>query len=253
MMTALNWSAVAYDAGVDHGVLYLPGQGGITWNGLVSVTESEVDSTITKTYIDGEARSIVSSVGDFALKVSAFTYPDEFEQFTGFTEIFDNQPRKSFSFCYRTGDEANGQLHLVYNAKAAPSSRSWNTMTDSVEINLFEWDITTVPFDYDGIRPTAHVIIDLNKTWDWVTEALIEALYGTESTDPYLPDLEEIFDMYVEYAIFAVTDYGDGTWKCTGLDSAVFLTSPTEYTISWPTVTILHPTVPYTFEMHSDI
>lgn len=257
-MSRLTWGELThrmFESGVDRGVLYPQIGPGVAWNGLVSVKESVNDTTQTLTYFDGEAVWNQISLGTFQATLSAITYPLEFEQYNGYSDhIFFEQPRKWFNFCYRTriGDAVQGlskgyKLHLVYNATAAPSEVNHATDDENATLSAFSWDISTVPVRIDGImpleggvRPSAHIVIDSTVVNDGVMEALENLLYGTSAGgQPVMPTPQQLLDLFAPFALFQITDHGDGTFTASGPDDAVFLTSPTEFVLSWPSVYML--------------
>jgi hypothetical protein len=112
----------------------------------------------------------------------------EFEECDGSAALGEGvkigqQVRKTFAFCYRTkvgndlDPEAGFKLHIIYGASAAPSERAYATVNDSPEAITFSWEISTVPVEVEGHKPTAHVEI-LSTCAKY---ALIEAaLTGTD-------------------------------------------------------------------------
>lgn len=242
-MAALQWGiSPPYYAGVDHGVLYLPGLNGIAWNGLVSVDEVTGGSTGKQLYFDGKNSGLIQDTEDFSLNVSAFTYPDAFEDYTGYSGIVDKQKRRTFGMSYRTGDDITGKIHLVYNATAAPSKKRWKSATRITEASLFEWDILTRPVVFKGIRPTAHLTIDISTTPSATLNALTKTLYGSSTTNPTLPSLSGVFQIFEDNAQFQVTDNGDGTWAARSSDSNIQYVDVNNVKLTWPTVIAVNTT-----------
>jgi len=199
----IQWDAAGkhfYETGVDHGVLYkmnVDGKTygkGVPWNGLTAVTESPEGAEVTPIYADNIKYLNLMSAEDFKATIEAYTYPDEFEECDGSGELADGvkigqQSRKAFGFAYRTkfGNELNSELgykiHLIYGATAAPSERAYETVNDSPDAMTFSWELSTIPVDVTGFKPTAHVEIDSTKV-DAAKLALIEAaLFGTDNTE----------------------------------------------------------------------
>lgn len=198
----IQWDASGqhfYETGVDHGVLYKAGANGVygkgvAWNGLTAVTESPEGAEFTPLYADNIKYLNLMSAEDFKATIEAYTYPDEFEECDGSANLgagvkLGQQPRKSFGFCYRTkvGNELNPDLgykiHLIYGATAAPSERAYETVNDSPDAITFSWELSTIPVEVNGFKPTAHVEIDSTKT-DASKLALIEAaLFGSDDAD----------------------------------------------------------------------
>lgn len=234
-MTILQWDPTSrpYSAGVDNGVLYLPGNSGVVWNGLVSVDEVADDPIYKTGYMDGVRYVLPQGNEEFSVKVSAYTYPDQFTEYSGY---FDSQPHKRFGMSYRTGDPLTGKIHLVYNAIAESSDISMKTLSDRSEPELFEWNISTRPFSSNTCASTSHVMIDLSSIYPTALTALTNVIYGTVSTSPRLPDLTEILSIFSDNAYLQVVDNGNGTWTATwigpGPDTAISYTDPTTFSIT---------------------
>ncbi|WP_407413536.1 hypothetical protein [Methanobrevibacter sp.] len=189
-----------YETGVDHGVLYpmnLDGAtygAGVPWNGLTAVTESPEGAEVTPLYADNIKYLNLMSAEDFKATIEAYTYPDEFEECDGSAELgagvkIGQQPRKSFGFAYRTklGNELNPdlgyKLHLIYGCKAAPSERAYETVNDSPDAITFSWELSTIPAEVTGFKPTAHVEIDSTKVAAAKLTLIEAALFGTDDAE----------------------------------------------------------------------
>lgn len=210
-MAKITWDAVGerfYETGVKNGVLYVMDKGvygaGVPWNGLTAVTESPSGAEATPLYADDIKYLNLISNEDFGGTIEAYTYPDEFKACNGEAElapgvVLGQQPRKAFGFCYRTvlgnDEEENAygyKLHLVYNAKAAASEKSYATINESPEAITFSWEFTTTPVEVEGFKPTAIVTIDSTKVDAEKLKALEAKLYGSESEEPTLPLPNEV-------------------------------------------------------------
>ena len=199
----IQWDKVGehfYETGVDHGILYpMSANGqtydkGVAWNGLTAVTESPEGAEVSAIYADNIKYLNLMSAEDFKATIEAYTYPEEFEQCDGSASLaagvkIGQQARKAFGFCYRTkvGNDLNPELgykiHLIYGATAAPSERAYETVNDSPEAITFSWEISTIPVEVTGFKPTAHIEIDSTKV-DAAKLALIEAaLAGTDEQE----------------------------------------------------------------------
>lgn len=196
----IQWDATGkhfYETGVDHGVLYKmnpDGQSygkGVAWNGLTAVTESPEGAEVTPIYADNIKYLNLMSAEDFKATIEAYTYPDEFEECDGSAELgagvkIGQQARKAFGFAYRTklGNELNPELgykiHLIYGATAAPSERAYETVNDSPDAITFSWELSTIPAEVTGFKPTAHVEIDSTKVAEAKLALIEAALFGTD-------------------------------------------------------------------------
>lgn len=233
-MTRLEWGTPGsrqYETGVDRGVLYVGDQAGVPWVGLSSVDETPSGGEPKAYYIDGVKYLNVSSAEEFEATINAFTYPPAFAQCDGTAQVrtglfLTHQRRKQFGFSYRTGvgDETseNGyKIHLVYNALAAPTPKTYATKNNSTEPTTFSWAITTKPPVMAGYKRTAHIVIDSRDTDVVVLKAVEDALYGDELTAPRLPSLSELVEMYDQLFDLVVVDNGDGTFTASGPDSVI--------------------------------
>ena len=209
-MAKLVWDEVGsrfFETGVKNGVLFVQNDeggydNGVVWNGLTAVTESPSGAEETPLYADDIKYVVFYSNEEFKATVEAYTYPEEFEQCDGSASLgkgisVGQQARRSFGLVYKTaiGNDIQGQdfgykIHIIYGCKAAPSEKAFATVNDSPEAVTFSWEISTVPVNVEGLKPTATVVIDSTKC-DAEHLAAIEAkLFGTESEEStlLLPD-----------------------------------------------------------------
>ena len=215
-MTVLQWDQVGerlYETGVDHGVLYIPDQGGdyvdgVAWNGLTTVTESPSGAEASPQYADNIKYLNLISAEEFGGTIEAFTYPDEFAQCDG-TAVpnpgvtVGQQGRKIFGLSYRTrvGNDIDGtdhgyKLHLLYGCQAAPSEKAYATINDSPEAIAFSWEITTSPVPVTDLKPTALLTVDSSKVDEAALQSLEDILYGSASLDARLPLPDEVIGLF---------------------------------------------------------
>lgn len=253
-MPKITWDNVGtrfYESGVDRGVLYVGTNPGVSWSGLVSVSESVSGGSAKPFYFEGIKYLNYSGPEEFEATIEAFTYPDEFAECDG-TQVplgglnITSQRRRSFGFAYRTqiGNDTAGpgygyKIHLVYGALAEPSARDNRSIGESVDPDNFSWKITTRPPAIDNFRRTSHIVIDSRST---APEALliVEAiLYGSDEEQARLPAISELFEIFTENATFIVTDNGDGTWTATGPDYLITMIDATTFQIESPTAIVI--------------
>lgn len=241
-MATLSWNPDErpYYTGVDQAVLYLSGQPGVSWSGVVSINEESGDVFQAANYIDGRRYNITQSAEDFDFKISAYTYPPEFDACCGYDEIYDNQPQLPFGLSYRTQSGSGYLLHLVYNATAKESNTTRNTLNNRTSAMLFNWDVSTKPKVHTLTAPSSHVIIDLTNIHPTVRDSVLDIVYGTASTDPRLPALTELVDLFISYAALVVVDNGDGTWTATGPPEAIQIIDSDTFDINWPSLVYLN-------------
>lgn len=210
-MARLEWDKTGektYETGVKNAVLYLQKDGkypkGVAWNGITGITESPSGAETTALYADDVKYLNMLSAEEFGATVTAYTYPDEWADCNGEAEIatgvmIGQQTHKAFGLCFRTtkGNDTNGndhgyKLHIIYNATAAPSERSYETINDSPDAIEFSWEISTTPVNVTRFKPTANITIDSTKCDAAKLKALEDILYGSESEDARLPLPDEI-------------------------------------------------------------
>jgi hypothetical protein len=213
-MTRLEWDTVGervFEAGVDHGVLYVDGYDGVAWHGLTSVSESPSGAELAEFYIDGIKYHQYLSAEEFVATIEAFTYPDEFAICDGTRPagnglFMTQQPRKPFGLSYRSkiGNDVRGldhgyKIHLIYNALAAPSSRQRSSLGENVEPMTFSWNISTKPPTFIGYKPTAHMVIDSLETPSDLMQDITSILYGDVGAPPRLPSVPELISIFNSY------------------------------------------------------
>lgn len=235
-MTRLSWDALGeryYESGVDRGVLYVDDVGYL-WNGLVSVSEAPSGGDAQSYYLDGIKYLSLASAEEYEATINAFSAPQEFTVCDGTKSLYQGlfvtqQKRQPFGFSYRTliGSDLNQdlgyQIHLVYNALAAPANRSRNTLAESPELTTLSWFISAVPplLSGEAFKPSAHFVIDSRFTPGEILAQLEDILYGSESADSRFPPQEEVLSLFEVNATVRVTDNGDGTFTVEGPDTVI--------------------------------
>lgn len=210
-MTRLLWGAPGeryYETGVDRGVLYVGSETGVAWTGLISVAEAPIGGEPRPFYIDGVKYLHLSSNEEYAATINAFSSPPEFGPCDGTQSIQNGlfatqQPRIPFGLSYRTklGNDLDGsdhayKIHMVYNALAAPSSRSNNSMNDAPDPISFSWAIETLPPAITGYKPTAHFVVDSRYADTSALEDLEDVLYGSDALQATLPTVSELIAIF---------------------------------------------------------
>lgn len=150
---------------------------GVAWNGITAITESPSGAEPTDLWADDTKYATMRSAEQFGGTIEAYTYPDEWEQCDGSITTngvtIGQQGRKAFGLAYITTvgndtelNDHGEKLHLVYNATANPSERSYATVNDSPEAITFSWEFTTTPIDVDGTgtyKKTSLLTIDTTR------------------------------------------------------------------------------------------
>lgn len=214
-MSKLVWDKVGaryYETGVDRGVLFVQKtdgsyEKGVAWSGLRSVNENPDGADATDLYADNIKYGVMRSAENFKATVGAYMAPDEFDACDGCAEMVEGvtigqQERTPFALAYRTrieSDTSKGgkdyKLNIIYNATAAPSERSHETVNDSPSAMELSWDVETTPIEVEGFDPTAHITIDSRKVSAAAMKKIEEALYGTDSEESKLLLPNELVEM----------------------------------------------------------
>ena len=113
-MSALIWDKSDerfYQTGIDNVAIYVKTAGtygnGVAWSGVSSIAESPSGAESNKIYADNVEYLNLISAEELGLTITAYDYPDEFEQCDGTaTPVagvkFGQQARKQFGLAYRT-------------------------------------------------------------------------------------------------------------------------------------------------------
>lgn len=211
--------------GTDRGVLYLPRQAAVPWNGITSVVQSSTADT-DSIYFDGRRIAVDITPGPFEGTLSAFNYPPEFERAQGFEQVrpgvyANSQKPCSFGLTYRTqvrnaiGAVIGHKIHLFWDLKATPSDVTHNTLGGDPDVSPFEWSLAGAATELPKIRPTGHLVLDTTEIDPWLIEDVENLIYGSMSDDPELPPLKEFYEWMMNWARFYVVDNGNGTWTGT--------------------------------------
>lgn len=228
-MTRIAWAEPGtrlFEAGVDRGVLYLTGQPGVPWTGLIGVSDRTSGGKPNPKYIDGLKVSNHAGPEQFQGTIEAFAYPREFEPCDG-TKALDNglrakrQRRKSFSLAYRTkvGNDLRGldhayKIHILYNLRAEPADREYATLGEEVDPMTFSWAVSSRPDPVEGLLPTAYFEVDSRTTPPALLQALEDLLYGTSTNDASLPTAGQL--------IFLFDSFEDLVYDAGGILTPVF-------------------------------
>lgn len=212
-MAKIEWDKTGerkYQLGVSNVALYKQVKGaypnGVAWNGITSIKESPDGADATDLWADNIKYGSIRAGEKYNFTPEAYFYPPEFGECDGSAEVapgvtIGQQKRKPFGLTWQTGigsdedDELGYMLHLVWGATASPSERTHDTINDSPDAETFSWDCDTTPVKVTGYKPTAHMELDSTKVPKVKMEKLLNALYGTANTAPYLPMPDEVIKM----------------------------------------------------------
>lgn len=217
-MAKLAWASVGqkiYETGTDRGVLYLQDTSGrytksAAWSGLISVKQTPEGGESTQNFADNSDYLNLTSAEKFKATIEAYAYPPEFAACDGTKEIatgvtIGQQTRIPFGFSYRTliGNDTKGtdfgyKIHIIYGAKAAVSSKDYATVNDNPEAITFSWSVSSSSVNVPGAKPTSILTVNTLFTSAEGVKAIENALYGTESSEPYLPTPAEVIELLTE-------------------------------------------------------
>jgi hypothetical protein len=258
-MATLVWDQVGerfYQAGVDRGVLYLHDGTVAVWNGLTNVEES-TSSELKSFHLDGVKYLEYLVPGDFSGKLTAYTYPEEFDSVNGIINVgtspgfaFYDQPAKSFNLSYRTrlGNDLEGsdygyKIHILYNVVANPDPNSFKTFSDSaVEPIEFSWALSGTPPKFPTSRPTVHISIDSTTTPPEVLQILEAVLYGTDTSNASLPSIIDVAEFFGYKGALLIVDLGGGYWSAIDeSDTYITMIDDTTFQIDDADTTVVDP------------
>jgi hypothetical protein len=216
-MAKLTWDKVGerlYETGTSKGVLFVQDDTGaygtgVAWNGLQSVKKSPDGAEESALYADNMKYLSLTSAENLKGSIDAYTYPDEFEVCDGSATVHPGvyvgqQSRVPFGLAYSTivGNDTQGnrfgeKIHLIYNAKVAPSSRDYETVNDDPSALTFSWEYSTTPVDLSdiGLEPSAGIVVSRHEVSAAAWTALTDAIYGSADEEPRLPSIQEVIAM----------------------------------------------------------
>ena len=201
-----------YETGVSKGVLFVMGDTGtynqgVAWNGLTNVQESPSGAEANDQYADNIKYLSLTGAENFEGTIEAFSSPAEFDECDGMKQIVKGavahqQNRRPFGFAFKSilgndtkGNEYGYKLHLWYGCKAAPSERSHATVNDSPEPQNPSWSISSTPVVVPGHKPTSVITIDSTQVEATKLQKVLDAIYGTDDADAYLPLPEKVIEL----------------------------------------------------------
>ncbi len=209
-MSKIVWDKVGekyFETGVSKAVLYPTKKDngyteGVGWSGITSIKQAPSGGESTPVYADNVKYLNLSSNVDHNGTIEAIMYPNEYGKCIGEVEIVDGvssgqQKPSEFGLSYTTilgNDELERdyghKIHLVYNALAKVSEKTYSTINDNTETGTFSWEYTTTPVPINTLvngrklRPTALLTIDATKVDSTKLKAFEDILYGKDPTTP---------------------------------------------------------------------
>lgn len=210
----LTWDGLGlrlFKAGIDHGVLYplndsgyLPG---IAWNGLTGVEDSSTGREKTPLYSGDLKRAVLFSPREEAGSIKCYTYPDEFEPCLGNEALTNGLFSKGsnplgFGLCYRVqvGNDIEGygyayELHIIYNCYVTEAKQNASTIGADFKVDEMNFGFDSMVEDYENGDPVSHLVISSRLTDPEKLQAVEDALYGTDQTEPRLLLPDELYGL----------------------------------------------------------
>ena len=206
---------------------------GVAWNGITAMTETPSGAEATDLWADDTKYATMRSAEQFGGTIEAYTYPEEWGECDGSKivnrVILGQQSRKAFGLAYITTigndtelNDHGEKLHLIYNATASPSERSYATINDSPEAITFSWEYQTTPVEvtYNGTeyKKVSCLTIDSTKVAPATYAAFKTLVFGGPSTVPHLPEPNDVlayFGTAVTFEYTAVTASTIDDWDYT--------------------------------------
>lgn len=216
-----------YEIGVDRGMFYplkntaASGQpekyeyvDGEAWSGLSKVTDKHEGADVNDIWADNMKYLSLRAAEKFGATIECYTYPNGFKACNGEVELVPGvtagmQTRQAFGFSYRSriGNDVKFQdygykIHLVYNATASPTEKSYGTINDSTDVDAMSFDVETTSIPIGTInnveyKPTSYLEIDSTKVDPAKLAAFEFILYGTEGgSNPKMPLPSEVIEYF---------------------------------------------------------
>jgi hypothetical protein len=244
-MAQLTWDSTGsrfYETGISKAVFFDELGVATPWNGLTSVTEDNSALSETVSFVDGYRYMNKVVFDSYSGVITAFTYPDEFEEYIGEA----GQKPKYFNLSYQTkiGNDLSGidygyKIHIIYNALAIETTKEFVSFGSSITPTEFSWNIKTLPVTIPDLKPSSHIIIDSSKTNAETLSIIENLIYGTDYDNARLPSVEELLTIFNDNAYFRIIDHGDGTFTATGSDEYVKIIDAETFELDSPSVYIL--------------
>ena len=233
-MARITWGeneAGTYSSGLDRGVLFPGNEPSVPWMGLVSVSERYEGTAPEVVYVDGRKVIHTPHAPEFAATLTAYTYPEEFDRFQGYDEIYNGIMAGEqviddvFHVSYRTMIDGGPhyQLHILFNLTATADDLERMSHAEDIDPLEFSWDLQSVPQGFADSLFLSHLMIDSRKINPELLKTIEDLLYGTSSKDG---SIQQVIDFVSKLAdikynkewYFVRQD--DGIWTLLGPDNS---------------------------------
>ena len=234
-MARITWGeneTGTYSSGLDRGVLFPGDESSVPWMGLVSVSERYEGSAPEVVYVDGRKVIHTPHAPEFAATLTAYTYPEEFDRFQGYDEVYSGVIAGEqviddvFHVSYRTMIDGGPhyQLHVLFNLTATADDLERMTHADEVDPLEFSWDLQSVPQGFSDSLFLSHLMIDSRKISQGLLKAIEDRLYGTSSIDGNIDQVIEIITKLADIKDgdeWYFVNQDDGVWTLVGPSDSI--------------------------------
>ena len=234
-MARITWGeneTGTYSSGLDRGVLFPGNETSVPWMGLASVSERYEGSAPEVVYVDGRKVIHTPHAPEFAATLTAYTYPEEFDRFQGYDEVYSGVIAGEqviddvFHVSYRTMIDGGPhyQLHVLFNLTATADDLERMTHADEVDPLEFSLDLQSVPQGFSDSLFLSHLMIDSRKINSDILKSIEGQLYGTTSTDGsidlFIENISNLVDIKYNNE-WHIVRQEDGIWTISGPSDSI--------------------------------
>lgn len=229
-MARITWGeneTGTYSSGLDRGVLFPGNESSVPWMGLVSVSERYEGTAPEVVYVDGKKVIHTPHAPEFAATLTAYTYPEEFDRFQGYDEVYtgviagEQVIDDVFHVSYRTMIDGGPhyQLHVLFNLTATADDLERVSHAEEIDPLEFSWDLQSVPQGFSDHIFLSHLMIDSRKINSALLKTIEDQLYGTASTDGsidlFIESISNLADLKYNNE-WHIIRQEDGIWTISG-------------------------------------
>lgn len=198
--------------GLDRGLIYI-GNSVYVWDGLQKVSVANDSGLGEYVYIDGIPVNVRRPVIQPSYQITAFTYPDKFQDLIGQktesgVNYFD-RVSKMFSVSWRstvTSDiRTYHRYHFLLGCITVGSGFDFSTNTETNEFSSFVFDVKSFPQTILDSKKTSYFFIDSRELNTVGEKALEDHLYGSDSSNAKFPDLNYVKQLFEKNPLNEIT------------------------------------------------
>ena len=118
-------------------------------------------------------------------------------------------------------------------------TKEYTTLSLSPEPLEFSWEISGIPQNIRGFRPTAHIIFDSRFLPEDFMQDIERVIYGDDFNNPWLPPIDFFVGWIINYGLLTIIDHGDGIWSAIDHGEYISIVDDTTFQIDAPTVVMI--------------